>query len=316
LRAYFSTKRIDLGHRPDGASTETGFAKLVVALIEELPAATREAVYGDFERVDQLADEVGERAIRCAFSDPNVANQLFEDMQGAHERALWLFVYDEDAFRRAEEIRFSEYYRNSRLWDGFLAPKGLAVSLDYDDHKAFRGELQGLFRKMDGSGRTIELEIFTRADANGADSLSQVTVYVEGLPESVVEFASEGLGRRVQRPAIEVALTYCSGSGAIDVIAKGGKQVREQLARAFLAMLLHTPNTQIEALALRRYDLRRLARPMHFPTDLEDGIKEVRVICLGLSPYRGSGKLTLEVARTAPERLYPAFPRRVDVWVT
>lgn len=148
----------------------------MIAAIEQLSAAMRETVYGEFERVDQLADEVGEQALPCAFSNPNGATQFFEDIQGAHERALQVLIHDEDAFRRAEEIRFSEYYRNSRLWDGFLVPKGLSVSLDHDEH-------------------------------NGADPLTQVTVYVEGLPESVVEFGGNGLGRHVQRPAIEVALT-------------------------------------------------------------------------------------------------------------
>jgi hypothetical protein len=80
------------------------------------------------------------------------------------------------------------------------------------------------------------------------------------LPESIVEFAGAALGRRVQRPAIEVALTYSSDSGAIDVIAKGGKPVRERLARLFLALLLHATDRDVEALPLRRYDLRRLAR--------------------------------------------------------
>jgi hypothetical protein len=43
---------------------------------------------------------------------------------------------------------------------------------------------------------------------------------------------------------------------------------------------------------------------MHFPTDSEDGIKTVRVVCLRLSPHGGSGKLTFEVPRGAPETLY------------
>ncbi len=269
---------------------------LVKALFEAiggLPIEERSQITADFERVEVMTDEVGERAMLGAVTDRGQLIEVFGGLEGAHERSLWLFLNDEKAFHRAEEIRYADYYRESRSWDGFIGPVGATVSREVEAIKAFEQRLKDHHRAIDGSGRSCISEIFERDGAR----LTQVSIYLEGLSSSTVEFAGAALTRRLQRPAIEAAITYSPGDGAIDVIARGGKPVREAACKIFVETLLKA-KTDIEPIVLRRYNLSKLRRPHDFPTDPEDGIKSVAVTRVRLRPYGdGAGRLTIEAGR-------------------
>ena len=301
MKEYFDSRGMDLGDGVDWTADERMATKAIIASLDNLPDEQRPRVTADFERVGEMTDEVGQTAILGAVPDRQAIIDVFDGLQNEHERSLWLFLNDGPAFHRAEEVRYSEYYRQTRYWDGFLGPKGLEVSRSDEDITAFQDRLREFFRPRDGSGRTVKIEVFERtaldADGKAVDDLTQVTVYLEGVPSSVIEFEGEDLTRRFQRPAVEVALTYSPPTGAIDVIAKGGRPVRESLARMFLETLLRT-DTAPERVTLRRYDLARLARPFTFPTDPDDGIRNVRVTRLRLRPHGdNAGRVTLEANR-------------------
>ena len=119
LRSYFHRTNVDFGRAVDWTKGERTLAKALTIAIGRLPDVIREGVYADFERIDELADEIGEQAIISAFPDPAVAIELFDGMQGAHERCLWVLLNHDEVFRRAEDVRFSTHHRLSRMWDGF-----------------------------------------------------------------------------------------------------------------------------------------------------------------------------------------------------
>ena len=308
LRSYFHRTNVDFGRAVDWTKGERTLAKALTIAIGRLPDVIREGVYADFERIDELADEIGEQAIISAFPDPAVAIELFEGMQGAHERCLWVLLNHDEVFRRAEEVRFSTHHRLSRMWDGFIGPRGQSIDQSDRALAVFKGGLQRLFQRRDGSGRSIVVEIFCRwsdADDDARDQLTQITAYLEGMPASAFEFDQGKLDRRVQRPAFELALTYDRKTGAIDVIAKGGKLVRADIARIFLVTLLGVSKEQLEAIPLRQYDLSLLQRPHRFWTEPQDGIKSVEVVRLRLRPYSGEkGHVTIEGRRGARSSIY------------
>jgi hypothetical protein len=308
LREYFHWREIDLGGEVDWTKGERALLKALTAAIEQLDGLLRQLIYQDFERVDELADEVGERAIVSAFPNPAMAITLFEDMEGTHSRCLWLLVNHGEMFERAEDIRFSAYYRFSRTWSGFVGPKGMDVDRSPLAKDGFVRLLQKLFRRVDGSGRAIEIDVFDRwadAEDDTNDRLVQVTAYLEGLPASGSEFDDEGLSRRVRRPALETAITYDRNTGAIDVVARGGKRVREDVARIFLVSLLGVDGDQIAAMRPSEYDLTSLARRRPFDSDPLDRIESVEVVRLRLRPYsRGTSKLTIEAAPGGRQSVY------------
>ncbi len=305
LKSYCDNRGLDLPGAVDWAADEKILVKALLAAIENLPGETRSQVTADFERVHAMAGEVGEKAMLGAVADRDRLIEVFGGLESAEERSLWLFLDDPDAFHRAEEIRYADHYRESRSWDGFIGPVGAAVSRDPADVRAFEERLKDHRRAIDGAGRSCLAEIFER-DEGG---LTQVSIYLEGLPSSTVEFDGAALTRRLLRPAIEAAITYTPRDGTIDIIAKGGRPVREAVCRIFVETLLKT-EALIEPIALRRYDLSVLRRPHDFPTDPEDGIKSVAVTRLRLRPFGdGPGRLTIEAGRNDGASLHDLMRR-------
>ncbi len=293
LKSYCEAQSPDMPDTIDWTMDENAIVTALFNAIEDLPVETQSQVAADFERVEVLTDEVGERAMLGAVANRGQLLKVFAGLESAHERSLWLFVNDREAFHRAEEIRYADYYRESRSWDGFVGPLGAKVSRDPEDIKELEQRLRDHQRAIDGSGRTCIAEIFDRSGG----SLTQVSIYLEGLPSSSVEFDGPGLTRRLQRPVIEAAMTYSPSDGALDVIAKGGRPVREAVCKIFAEALLKT-KAVIEPIVLRRYDLAKLRKPHDFPTDPEDGVKSVAVTRLRLRPYGdGAGRLTIESGR-------------------
>jgi hypothetical protein len=107
------------------------------------------------------------------------------------------------------------------------------------------------------------------------------------------------------RPALELALTYAPDTGAIDVVAHAGRELRTEVARAFAEELLPADAT-LEPVRLRRFDLSRLAVAPVFPTAPEDGIRSVRLASVRLSPDGCPGRVTLELGNDPARTLHEA----------
>ena len=157
----------------------------------------------------------------------------------------------------------------------------------------------------------MHVDIFDRMRPSSEDdyALVQATVYREGLPDDFLEFVEGRLDRRARRPVYEAALTYEPATGVIEVVAND-RESREDLVRLFADNLLGAEFKQ-ERLPLRRYDLSVLVRPFNFPTDPEDGIKEVRVNSLRLMPLDTAGeRATFERMRSANRSIWDMTRKR------
>ena len=109
---------------------------------------------------------------------------------------------------------------------------------------ALEGEVGRLFKAFDGSGRKLKIEYFERRgrwpEGKTASPIMHYSIYVEGLPESGIEFEGEHdePTRRTRRPVVEAAICYEPDGGQIDIVAKGGRPVREKIAHSFTACML------------------------------------------------------------------------------
>ena len=89
--------------------------------------------------------------------------------------------------------------------------------------------------------------------------------------------------------------------GTIDVVCKGGREVRLDIARAFMHRLLGSDGDP-KAVRLRSVNLDGLKSRMPFASDPGDGLRRVAVTLLRLSDADGSfGRITLEVGSGAEE---------------
>src|SRR5688500_12757555 len=75
------------------------------------------------ERVMAMADAAGQSALKLACRD----RAAMDALANGPSRAAWMYLREPEAFRRAEEVRFTDEHRRGRMWDGFVGQAGLAV---------------------------------------------------------------------------------------------------------------------------------------------------------------------------------------------
>ena len=192
--------------------------------------------------------------------------------------------------------------RHGRSWSGYCLRAPLAPSKNPSDIALLEADLSALFHQFDGTGRKLKIESFERntADFPGGPcrQIIHYSVYVEGLPECSVVFEGDEPKRRTRRPVIEAAICCDPVTGTLDVVSKGGRPLREDIAKSFAEHLLDSETT-LTPVSRRDFDLDRLKRPMPFPTDPSDGIKSVEVTLLRLrNTARGFGRVTIEADDT------------------
>lgn len=303
LRDYFAARSIPFPEPVNWDGDNGRILPPVLKAVDALSAVEREAIRLDAERIDAMTNEVGQAAL-MAVATPE-QREILRNADSRYGRALWMFIRDQGRFRRAEDVSFFDNARRGRTWDGFEAPAGLQVARDEEHLRAMADEVRGFFRE----GEKVKVEVFerTRADLEGdLHRLIQVSVFREGLADSILIFGQEDLERFVHRPAYELAFTYEPASGIIEVVAQR-KTKREDLVRLFAKALL---GREIEAqrIPLRRYNLAVFMSEREFPTDPQDGIIDVQVPWVQFESLDGKGYTTVE-ARTEDENVY-AFAQR------
>jgi hypothetical protein len=313
LERYFTARDIPFSEQVDWMAKPTALLDSVKATIEALPERARERVFEDFERIDQLSDEIGQRALRSLIEHNEALLRQFHSCNGSEARGLFVLLINEEAFDHALATAYAERMRHGRSWNGYCLPAPLAPSKYPSDIALLEGDLSALFHQFDGTGRKLKIESFERRTADfPGDPCRQIihySVYVEGLPECSMEFERDEPKRRTRRPVIEAAICFEPVSGILDVMSKGGGQMRAEIARSFAIRLLASEQ-QPRLVRRRNFDLDRLKRVTPFPTDPIDGIKSVAVTLLRLSNFaRGFVRLTIEVDQDEQTDIYAASAR-------
>jgi hypothetical protein len=307
LREYFQFRSIDLSTDLDWSSAPRTYVDALRAEVENLPDAERERVYQDFEHADMLSDEPGQLAIRSLFAEKAGFMQAVESMDGSEARSIAALMEDETAFRKALAARLADRLRIGRSWSGFLVGRdsGVAASPTEAGLAGFEADLRLIFMKLDGSGRKLSIDRFERDRPGTSGRFTQYTVYVEGLPQANNEFDANRLVPRARRPVFEAALCHDPAAGTIDIVCKGGRGVRLDIARAFMHRLLGSEGDP-KAIRLRGVNLDGLKSRMPFASDPGDGLRRVAVILLRLRDADESfGRITLEVGSEADDE---------DIW--
>jgi hypothetical protein len=256
--------------------------------VGDLGEQERIQLLADIDRISGMADEVGQAALMAL---PDWRDRLVR-IDGAHQRAHWLYVQSRDAFRQAEEIRYADENQNAqRLWDGFVGPRLLELKNDPLIVDQFKEALKGLL----GAGR-LYVEIFGRVRNRSGEpdrEIKQITVYSEDGPVDEVVFTAVGVKNQARKPIRETAITYEPGSGTIEVVGRV-KALREQVASLFAEKLLGV-DLSGERLRPRRVDLSPLLEPITFAVEPQDGIARVKLTKIVVSALDSSLTEAFEV---------------------
>lgn len=307
LVEYFRFRSIGLAEGFDWSAAPKAYLNGLRAEVENLPDGARERVYQDFEHADMLADEPGQLALRSVFGERAAFVRAIEALDCSEARSLAALMEDEPSFRKAIAARLADRLRTGRSWSGFLiagssSGSGVNPTAGLAD---FEADIRSIFKKLDGSGRKISVDRFERDHPEMRGRITQYTVFIEGLPQASNEFEADRLVPRARRPVFEAALCHDSTHGTIDVVCKGGRGVRLEIARAFMHRILGSESDPT-AIRLRSVDLDVLKSRMPFASDPRDGMRRVTVAQLRLRDADESfGRITLEVGCEADDQ---------DIW--
>lgn len=308
LRSYFAFRSITLAVDVDWSAAQRAFLDVLRAVVENLPDGERERVFQDFESADILADEPGQLAVRSLFSENAPFVLAVEGMANGEARSLAALMENEAFFRKALVARLADRLRTGRSWSGFLiAPTAGALREGQvaAGLASFEADMRAIFVKLDGSGRKLSIDRFERDRPGTSGRFTQYTVFIEGLPQASNEFEADRLVPRARRPVFEAALCHDPAAGTIDIVCKGGRGVRLDIARAFMHRLLGSESDP-KAVRLRSVNLDGLKSRMTFARDPGDGVRRVAVILLRLRDADESfGRITLEVGSEAGDE---------DIW--
>lgn len=285
-------------------------AEVVEPLIKAVDAMTddeKQRVVMNAGQVAALADEPGQNALQNV-----VLNRaLFDTLEGPNNRSLWVFLNEPDQFRKAEEVRYNDERRRGRSWSGFEVEKDCTVRRDPISVAAFTKAIRDRFETPH-----VHVDVFDRhrviLDDQECD-LVQVAVYREGRPEDMLGFdANSTLSRRIVKPVFEAALTYEAATGVIEVVANTLEDRRD--LTAYMARDLLGIDFEGKHIPLREYDLSMLLKPFDFPTDLEDGIKEVTVKELRFMDVgERNERITLESMSGAERSIWEMAEKRIGL---
>jgi hypothetical protein len=136
------------------------------AAIESLSERERERVFEDFERVDQLSDEIGQRALHSLIEHEEALLCRFHSCSGSEARGLLVLLTNAEAFDHALTAAYAERLRHGRSWSGYELPAPLALSKNLSDIALLESDLSALFHRFDGSGRKLKIDCFERRTCN------------------------------------------------------------------------------------------------------------------------------------------------------
>jgi hypothetical protein len=125
LQGYFKVRAIHFTEQIDWTAKPAALLDSLKAAIGSWSERDRERVFEDFERVDQLSDEFGQRALQSFIEHDEALLRRFHSCDGNEARGLFVLLTNEVAFDHALATAYAERLRHGRSWSGFCLPPPL-----------------------------------------------------------------------------------------------------------------------------------------------------------------------------------------------
>jgi hypothetical protein len=256
---------------------------------QKLPPNERKEIEGVFRAVDEMACEAGVKALveEGPFHGQDLGTRL-DKLEGLHHKAMWSYLNHPVIFQAAS-VFLSVESLPGRSWVRVTDLPRKEPDTSQAARDKLADSLSRYYREREGRGHRCTVESYPR----GQDQ-HYFFAYPDDYADTYIGHDDDGhFCRRPQKRAFEVVFVYDPREGTLELFAKGGRDLREEVQRIFCTTILGENGTlgrQINAI----YDLDGLlSRDFPFPTDPVDGIEEVRVRSLRLNfgPWR---RLTLE----------------------
>lgn len=283
----------------------------VFRAMQALPEEARKRIEIVLQDVDDLANEDGIRVLvdegrRRRF---DLANDL-EAMESRCDKALWVFLHHPDVWRPAVLFAQADRLSVGRSWTKRDDMPKVEPGTGEEDIRKFEGALSAYYRESQARGHHSHIDHFPRG--GGQD---YYFVYLSDYADTHANFDDAGEFRRSpDRRAFEIVFAYDRNAGTLEMHAKGGRNVFGALQRIFSRVILGRDLPPADPRA-RPYKLDHLMRRRSgFPTDPEDGIRQVSIRRIRLAVVGGSReRITLEAdSDDRPEAIYDAMDRDLN----
>ncbi len=278
LRAFLISRgvKLDLDW---GKLPAKRYGRQVFEAWQELPPEQQEAVEPDLLEVDRLAQERGVRGMIQTAAACGLA--LIDELSAYDSMAsqiLHVMVRHPRFWQEASRFVELDNLVHKPWWTTY--PGLPAESIKGAKQKALklRKEVSGFYLEREGRGRTSDVQHHVRGP-----KVHYFFVYLDSYVEnSLTVVGPNKIDLRPRRPVFDVVFVFNGTSGELSLVAKGGKAITEPLRSMFCRTVfgIEPPSVTSEE---PPYRLNLLLDPeAQFPTDLGDGIDQVKVRKLSL----------------------------------
>ncbi|MBI9017336.1 MAG: hypothetical protein JEZ07_08770 [Phycisphaerae bacterium] len=227
-------------------------------------------------------------------------NQELEKYESRYDMAMAVFLKHPDIWKEAVPIVHVEHlskrfwYRRSNLPMTNSSPSQMAID-------AFKTDISAFYLQAQGRGQSCQVDIINRNEHQ-----DYYFVYLSDHTDTDITWDNQGQLKRInRRHAFEIVFIYDVFQGTLDIYAQGGKKIIQPLQQIFAKEILGIDiDPQDNSTP---YDVANLKqRSFTFATDPEDGISQVSVRMLKMSPL-GNRKKKIIVKLPAdghPEEIY------------
>ncbi len=295
LQDYF--KDYSFANEIDWTNSNKDLIQSILGLVDTMNRYEREHLNFEVERIHMMTDEVGQSALDCTVADRN----MFHKVKNVYHRSLWVFMYDNDNFKHAEEVRYSDNYFRDSIWDAFIGPKNINIDNKSEQILLFERKIKDFF-KIEVN---IKVEIFSRLrinDSGKETKIFQVMIHKDSLPNSYLTFEGEQVIARVIHIVEELIITYEPDTGQIYIVSKGNKR-KKNIVKIFAQTFLQSSLGEIHV-SIKRYTIEKLLKPYNFITSPKDGIKSVEVMLLNLKSLRSKNQVIIKRAEQEKKSIY------------
>jgi hypothetical protein len=267
----------------------------IVAAWETMPNQRQRHFQVILQDVNELRDPRGQKVLieELEWQSPDKL-PAFQEIKSPADKALWAYLEARSAFdsaaifARAEALRTGQ---SSKRWNG-LPKQKLTVTSDLK--AALEDEVRSYYWKKELRGKVCRVHHYPRM--GDADFFF---AYLPDWPDKLLVFDDEGnLTPREESYTFNNVFIYAPSEGAVELIAKGGKPVHQELRKAFCRAVLGIEVDDAEP-DVPTYQLDHLLDTgFAFTTEPQDRIAAVRLRRIRLVP---------KVFVPAVEHLEPKF---------
>ena len=259
---------------------------------QAMPDPERHRVDVVFRKVYSLADSCGTTVLIESARDRGL--EIAEEIrtkQNAYGRALWCFLEHPQIFDNARTLAHIDALPR-QSWEKRNGLPKRSIQVTEATLGELGREISSFYQKREGRGHQCKVEHRLREG-----SIDSFFAYPADYADELTGYDDDGgFSRKIWHPAFEVVFSCNNSAGTLELFARGGKKVRDELSGKF-SRVVFGENCHLELWQSASFHLDVFKNPnISFPTNPADNIARVGVRALRLRIHgRPDGRLTFEI---------------------